>query len=94
MDCCVEQDYKGNFLARRGLVSRDDHLFQHPNNRETGYSNVLGHSRTRKSQVQPGTARYIQVQPGTVRYSAEKTHHVLYFQKSGASRISNMSALE
>ena len=39
-----------------------------------------------------GRARYSRVQPGkpdTVRYS-EKTHNVLYFQKSGALRISNM----
>ena len=28
--------------------------------------------------------------PGTARYSADKTHQVLYFWKSGASRISNM----
>ena len=26
----------------------------------------------------------------TARYSAEKTHHVLYLHKAGASRISNM----
>ena len=31
-----------------------------------------------------------QAEPGTARYSAEKTHHVLYFGKAGASRISNM----
>ena len=37
-----------------------------------------------------GRARYSRVQPGTFRYSAEKTHHVLYFRKAGASRISNM----
>ena len=37
-----------------------------------------------------GKARYSQVQPDTARYSAEKTHHVLYFRKAGASRISNM----
>ena len=42
--------------------------------------NPLVHGRPRQSQVQPGTARY----------SAEKTHHVLYYQKAGASRISDM----
>ena len=35
-----------------------------------------------------GRARYNQVQLGPARYS--QTHHVLYFGKAGASRISNM----
>ena len=40
-----------------------------------------------------GTARYSRAQSGkarSARYSAEKTHHVLYFWKAGALRISNM----
>ena len=32
----------------------------------------------------------IKIEPGTARYSAEKTLHVLYFWKAGASTISNL----
>ena len=49
----------------------------------------MGHD-SRQIKAEPGTARYTQVQLGTARNSAEKTHRVLYFRKSGASRISNM----
>ena len=41
-------------------------------------------------KIDHGRPRQSQVQPGTARYSAEKTHHVLYFRKAGALRISNM----
>ena len=50
----------------------------------------LDNGRQRQSQVQPGTAGHSQVKPGTARYSAERTHHVLYFWKAGALRISNI----
>ena len=47
--------------------------------------------RARYSRAQSGKARYSQVEPGTAKYNAaEKTHHVLYFWKAGALRISNM----
>ena len=51
---------------------------------------ILWKGRSWQSQVQPGTAGHSQVKPVTARYSAEKTHHVLYFRKVGASRISDM----
>ena len=44
----------------------------------------------RQSREQRGAVRYSQVQLCAARYSAEKTYHVLCFQKAGASRISNM----
>ena len=34
-----------------------------------------------------------QVQPGKARYSAKKPHHLLYFRKAGAARISNIILL-
>ena len=40
----------------------------------------------KQTKVQPGIAVHSQVKPGTARYSAEKTHHVLYFQ-AGASSV-------
>ena len=43
-----------------------------------------------QTQPESGTARYSRFQSGKARYCAEKTHHVLYFWKAGASRISNM----
>ena len=51
---------------------------------------ILWKGRSWQTKVQPGTAGQSQVKPGTARYSAEKTHHVLYFWKAGALRISNM----
>ena len=51
-------------------------------------------SMAEKGQIkaEPGTARYSRAHPGTARFrqSTEKIHHVLHFQKAGASRISNM----
>ena len=54
----------------------------------------VDHSKPKQSQVQPCAAGYSQVQPGAARYSAEKTHHVLYFRKAGASRISTYSCTD